>query len=285
MSIKKNFTDLLSDTITYLKELEDFELLINEEDFKFYKKELHNLNIKEEDKKPQKQKTFNNPSIPNIEKKTFVNKTDYKDKKEILAKKRIELDDDQTTACQATDCITNQKPRTNQESYEDVKAQFKNTFKGIELIENPLDDNVAKDVANMWQLKNKIKEIVIFYDSNENDELQFLQAIQIAVKNYFSKEIALIDINELENKNHLESFLEQTKILKLIIAQEDVITSTKNSFLFEKIKKLPVTDEYFLKEIPLFIMHKIEKYFKNPQLKIDLWKNIWLLTKKHFSNS
>jgi len=150
---------------------------------------------------------------------------------------------------------------------------FQNLFSKIApeislILELP-DDTEAKKVLKQYAQKNKISEIILFYENEKNEEKEFLEKLAAAISSHFS-ECMLKNLQDLKNGKQLEDYLDSPS-LKWVVIQEKTLQT--NPLLWGFYKK-ETEQKHQLKEKNLFLIPDIEHYLKNPSLKASLWQSL-----------
>jgi hypothetical protein len=275
---EKEKNKLLKDTIEFLNK-KNSHITFSNEDLLFFEKEIKSFfspkknSLKTNTPKknplpipPQKQKNLsipsfkkplNTPPLPTPAKiKTSLKKPSFKN---------IQKDD-----IVKEDFITLEKPIKAASSFYEVKKIILKNSSNLKILENTLDDKIAREIETSWKIKNKKINIAILSFEETSKKFLLLKNLSSAINTYFPN-TKLVSALELENENKWNTFL-SLNTLKLIIACDYSIWSLKN--LIKHYREIPSTKEIFLKQTPLFMLPDLSLYLKEPILKKSLWISI-----------
>ncbi|NGX56342.1 MAG: hypothetical protein K1060chlam5_00580 [Candidatus Anoxychlamydiales bacterium] len=286
--MQDNIKKLSKDTIDFLNGLENKRLVLSDDSYHFFKKDIENqLTKKTHFSTPDKPSfSFENKiSKSNIGKDNFRKETtatipnkieNSPSKEKNIFNEKIEKD----TSIETKDTkepIKIDKPVQSEfsanEKIEIPNANFNEIKSIIKKISNlefekPLNDKFAKEILNKHKYKDQISPILILAYTEDEKSFKFLQKLSIAITNYFA-ECKIILAYELEKKDSWHSILDKS-LIKYIITTDYTIFEMKNLkkyFLENSSKK-----EKFLNEIPLILLPDIILYLKEPMLKASLFK-------------
>jgi hypothetical protein len=284
---------LLKETIIFLQNSNEKDIILSEESFNFFKKDLkefinrNKINLKNQISKEK-------PVDTKLEKKEIINsaitspikeeiKVDLSIKKEITPiKKQDPIPEIKNTTSLVehtekkeeeplkikeilkSEFISNEKidiPKTNFSDVENILKKISN----IELTP-PINDKVAKEVLNKHKYKDQISPILILAYTEDENSFKFLQKLSIAISNYF-RDCKIIKAYDIEKKDSWNSILDKS-LIKHIITSDYAIYEMKNlkKYFLENEKK-----EKYLNEIPLLLLPDISLYLKEPMLKKSLF--------------
>jgi hypothetical protein len=161
-----------------------------------------------------------------------------------------------------------QQVQSNLDQFQDIYKLITKLDPNFKLIEESLDDNIAKKIIYKWKYKLNAYPITILTSNRDDEELKFLQSIAKALEIYFfESKVVLID--SIEKENQWDEFLKSENI-RLFIAVDDQIWHLKN--LMQYYKEIPNQSLKKLGKIPLFLIPDLKLYFRNFILKKSLWK-------------
>lgn len=269
--IKDKYLFLIREILKKLENSKIDHFFLSKEEYDFFKNE--NIPIKKKEIKNEKKSFFKenifNPSklpltYPVKEKKTFSFSKE-KEKKVLKNLKNISKESKEFKSF-----IYLEKPQKNHLIFSDMEKLIKK-LSPYSIIPT-LDDTLAKNISKRWQLKKKC-DVTIFSFQENPQEILFLKNLSFAIKTYFFPS-QVISYSKLLKSQKLNIFFKENNI-KLIIASDYYIW--KYPYLTENYKEIPSSGEFFLKDIPLFLLPDISIYLKEPLLKKELWK---LLCKK-----
>lgn len=162
------------------------------------------------------------------------------------------------------------------DSFQDVRAIIKQTFKDLKLHDQIPDDKEAKILAKLYENKSQFPEVVILYEKTQAKGTALLQALSNAIDKRFVS-CDCISIEEIEEKGNLDPLLKDKKIQLFICTQEllwhhpkllSQFVETKN----QSMKRLGTKD--------LILLLNLDIYLKDPSIKRSLWNNLMAYFKK-----
>jgi hypothetical protein len=280
---------LIKDTIYFLQDLNEKDIILSNETFDFFKKDLRsfiNKNI------ILKEKSVDNPIKDNeIKKPIYIAQIieEKKDltphlKKEIETIKEIDKKIEIKQASSTTEIIEKKEEKPlkikeqiksefiSNEKFDAPKANFSEVEAILKKITNielttPLNDKIAKEVLNKHKYKDQISPILILAYTEDEKSFKFLQKLSTAISIYF-QDCKIIKAYDIEKKDSWNSILDKS-LIKFIITSDYAIYEMKNlkKYYFENIEK----KEKYLNEIPLLLLPDISLYLKEPMLKKSLF--------------
>ncbi|MFA6119273.1 MAG: hypothetical protein WCT85_03165 [Parachlamydiales bacterium] len=166
--------------------------------------------------------------------------------------------------------IRETKPSIIEDNFNDIKNVLKKIQPNLILTDEIPDDKTAKQKAQKYKFKNISSPITILAYKENEDYYKFLEKLSIALNIYFMP-TKVVSAYLIEKQNNWEAFFSENEI-NLIISSD--YTVFELPILRKHYKENPSQQEKYLKEIPLFLLPDISIYFKEPSLKLSLFKAI-----------
>jgi hypothetical protein len=141
-------------------------------------------------------------------------------------------------------------------------------FSGVAITQEIPSDEAAKKVKNSWRDALTPTDVVLLSFQEPPRQSAFLTQVAnaIAVSHRPAK---LLSALKIEQENGWDAFLTDSK-LKLIIASDYAIYNLPQ--LMRHYRESSKTAEYFLGNVPLFLLADLSLYLREPLLKASLWK-------------
>ncbi len=127
-------------------------------------------------------------------------------------------------------------------------------------------DAEAKRIAYAYRYRNKAADITILELGNIN----FFKNVALAIDTLITP-CRYVSIEEIETQDEWTPFLSSPN-LKLILISKSTLTSQKN--LMRYYRELPATNEFFLQNIPLLLLHPATTYRQHCEQKRSLWTSL-----------
>lgn len=157
----------------------------------------------------------------------------------------------------------------------DIKQFFAKTFPHIQLQENPPPDEAAKAYSSRWKLPaNDTKVLILSFGANPKEKL-FLSNLTHAIDVEMGK-AALFSAEKGELQGCWKELL-QYKNLTLVIAHKGKMETLPGLMALYREEPSPMLDK-----IPFYPLCDSSLYIQEPALKIELWKALFHMQRKHF---
>lgn len=153
---------------------------------------------------------------------------------------------------------------------EDIRKIVQERYPGQKIVKEIPSDAEAKAINEAWKSETIIPEVMILSFEESPLQYAFLQNIAKAITMFYTP-AAVIRAEKLAQEKGWEKVL-QTKNLKLIISTGHNVHGSPE--LHKHYKEAQKQAKHFLGSVPLFLLSDIAHYFKNPQLKVTLWKDL-----------
>ncbi|MBN2479691.1 MAG: hypothetical protein JXA94_05640 [Parachlamydiales bacterium] len=297
----KKYQDLIKDTVDYLKELDTDSIYVENIDFleleakSSFSKKVNPANSSNETfKKPNIQQPIKNKpfeekitSVPFTKKPTIQEKPlpalEKPFRNEIIPPNpiiasSIEIKNNKKNEDQKQNVLNKKTfeksltPQTPEQNLSDIEKILLKIDSSIEISEKPLDDKIAKKVAQKYKFKNMSANITILAYKENEKAFNFLNKMRLALENTFLP-TKVVSAYVIEKSNSWDTFLNKEDI-NLIISSDYTVFELNQlkSFYVE----IPAKNEKFLKDIPLLLLPDINLYLKEPMLKPSLYKTLKL---------
>ena len=229
------YSDLVRDTLSYMKELKEPVFSTPEE-----WQSLHSV-----------KKTAPTPLPPS----TFVKPAPMPIKRQILAP--------------PPETPTASVPSPAPEQTSQIKSAIQRLIPSLHHIEHIPEDSVAKRVMSGWREYLSEAEIVVLAADTDPATLELLKNLAKAIDQKLGK-VKAFSVERLEREKRWDLFLEKNT-LKLIIASEG-FSRLKDAMSY--VKALPASSTALLGNVPLIILSPTVLYTEAPKAKSLLWGQI-----------
>lgn len=132
------------------------------------------------------------------------------------------------------------------------------------------DDADAKKMAHLYLEQHLSAKIVILSLGETGPALNFLQNVTKAIDSLLGA-AKLIEMRKIEREKSWDLTLSSPSLHLILTPPFEAWKSLSISRFY---RENPSSKSHFLKEIPLLMMHSVEAYLKNPDLKRQLWKTL-----------
>jgi hypothetical protein len=254
---KEEFRHLVTDTLAYLKQETQKEILVSPDSFAFFHEpRTPKASTLQETKASAALKPPYQPKAPSAPKPSEPT---------LAAKPAPEPKALPPTA---------PKPAAQLPS-DDIRQMLQKTAPHVKLHSDPANDEAAKKLALAWKVKALAKPVVLLSFGQTGAELQFLNAIAGAINTQLQP-AALVDAVALEKEQTWEIFLQSSILKQLICPPIPFVHFPECAKLY---KYHPTTGEHLLGAHPLLLLSPLTDYLQTPTLKAALWKTLCQMLK------
>ena len=161
--------------------------------------------------------------------------------------------------------FTSEKPKVVAHSLDpNMQALYKKIAPQMKLYDEPLKDDLAKQIRLAAGKRSSMPEIPILFDHSIQEHLDFLTSLSKAINASFGTS-SVINIHEFEEKNLWKPLLAHSQI-RLIIIPSSLLKHSSN--LNQLTKEYPGRLLKSVEKIPLFALSEISD---SPIRKKEIW--------------
>lgn len=163
---------------------------------------------------------------------------------------------------------TNLKEQKSVEMDTEMKQMVQKILPEVAITSSIPDDASAQKMAHLYEQQHLTAKVLVLSLGETGPGLNFLQNVVKAIHALLVP-AQLIEMRKIERENSWDLTL-SSPMLQLVLAPP--FQGWKTLSLSRFYRENPSTKSHFLKDTPLLLMHPTEAYFKNPDLKRELWK-------------
>jgi hypothetical protein len=159
---------------------------------------------------------------------------------------------------------------------EDWRSLCKKLMPKWKLTVEPLMDEQAKKIANMWKESFTSQDAcLLFYFDETEKEVQFLKNVALAISQRF-RSAKVVHAKRIEDEKKWDLLLKKDPLELILITPSCMQAKEMKKYY----KEIPASSERFLGDFPLILLQPISSYLKTPSLKLALWKTLCQLLQK-----
>lgn len=159
-------------------------------------------------------------------------------------------------------------PAAEEVDLNDIRKIISERVPHLKLIDDIPKDTEAKKNAALWQNKQPVPQVMILSFDETLKQKVFLDDLCFALEIY-GIHAKIFSTYKIEQEKGWEPIL-KTQELRLVIANSHGIHGFPE--LMKHYREVPRQARHYLQNIPLFLLSDLSFYFKEPALKLSLWK-------------
>lgn len=150
----------------------------------------------------------------------------------------------------------------------ETKRILKEKYPGQAIIEEIPNDAEAKRISSSWKQADLITDVVILSFDTNPKHCELLENVAKAlVKYHVPAQVCMAD--KFESQSTWSELL-KTKHLRLVIANGSGVHGMAG--LMKHYREVAKTGKCYLDQVPLYLLPDLSLYWKEPHLKMELWK-------------